>query len=494
MRSNLRYAVFLVILALTTGCGGDEPALPALDTGPVVFVELDAAAAGFTNIISQVQIPIIVVEGPFSLRGSNIRYDGTANRLLVDLTITHNGNTVLADPVRLRMLAIQPAGVTGLDDLSFEFPFANDDVQWTPGETSLPLTLSFAVDAGVKVVFFAELGAGFARPAPVEDGTISGTVWLDHDANGLRGAGELGAIGIMVELFDGAADPDVDSPLALDLTDNFGAYSFADLPVGQYTLRVKPQPGLVVTTTAELAPSLPEVDGGVGAVGDLDFGIVLEPSSSVSLEVAADTMVRSDVTSRTNDNHGADAFLGVGTDKIRTLLRFDLASVQAPVVSARLEMTIAHYISGSGQTYELEINRVVDSADRTPWIEGNGSEVTPAPSGGVWVNEAEGVAWFGAGDGGDANNQSQPDFDPFVYASVPVVQNNDGAGDVITWDITALVNGWINGDYPNHGLFVRDVFLPSTFRQVWFGSRDALLRGYTDPRVAEGPRLVLDLE
>ncbi|MDX2475370.1 MAG: DNRLRE domain-containing protein, partial [Candidatus Krumholzibacteria bacterium] len=209
---------------------------------------------------------------------------------------------------------------------------------------------------------------------------------------------------------------------------------------------------------------------------------------------AADAMVRSDSVNRANDNHGADPFLGVGTDLIRSLLYFDLSSVTGPVVSARLEMHVAHYITGSGQTYELAINRVVESGDRTPWIEGNGSEVTPAPTGVVWVNEAEGVAWLGAGDGGDANNQTRPDFDPLVYASVNLVQTEHPAGDIIFWDITALVNGWLNGDYPNYGFYLRDVHLPTTSRQVWFGSRDGLLRQYTDPRVQPGPRLVLEVE
>ena len=107
---------------------------------------------------------------------------------------------------------------------------------------------------------------------------------------------------------------------------------------------------------------------------------------------------------------------------------------------------------------------------------------------GIGITATNDCLWFWYDRNSDKNLINEP-VGAFRRAT-----NDDGVGDVISWDITALVNGWINGEFPNHGLFVRDVFLPSTFRQVWFGSRDGLLRDYTDPRVKPGPRLVLELE
>jgi len=220
------------------------------------------------------------------------------------------------------------------------------------------------------------------------------------------------------------------------------------------------------------------------------------------LAATADAMIRADSSARANDNHGADPYLGVGTtressgpnDAIRGLVQFDLTFVDRPVVAAYLEMTVARFRDGFNQTYHLNLNPIVESGDRTPWIEGNGTEVGPAPEGVVWVDSAYGVAWIGSGDGGDINNQSQPDFDPMPAANTVVVQSEHGAGDVISWEVTDLVNSWREGTIPNHGVFVRDVNPGGSFRQIWFWSRDALLRDYQIAGAQTGPRLVLMFE
>ena len=51
---------------------------------------------------------------------------------------------------------------------------------------------------------------------------------------------------------------------------------------------------------------------------------------------------------------------------------------------------------------------------------------------------------------------------------------------------------WITGAAPNHGIVLRDLTSDGVqFKQIWFGSRDGLMRGYGDPRVQEGPKLRL---
>ncbi len=60
--------------------------------------------------------------------------------------------------------------------------------------------------------------------------------------------------------------------------------------------------------------------------------------------------------------------------------------------------------------------------------------------------------------------------------------------------MTDLVNSWRDGSLANHGIVVRDVNPAGTFRQVWFWSRDALLRDYQIFGAQSGPRLVLVFE
>ena len=138
------------------------------------------------------------------------------------------------------------------------------------------------------------------------------------------------------------------------------------------------------------------------------------------------------------------------------------------------------------------MHRIIDSGALTPWVEGNGTEIEPIPPGCAWVDPAYGVAWVGAGDGGDDNNQTQPAFDPEPVASAVVVQGVQTPGDVIRWDVTELAQAWLTGAIPNLGIVLVDPTSDGEqFKQIWFGARDGLLRGYTDPRVQPGPRLVL---
>ncbi len=223
------------------------------------------------------------------------------------------------------------------------------------------------------------------------------------------------------------------------------------------------------------------------------------------LQAESDAAVRTDLASRRNDNYGANPFVLVGgnrgggglpagaPDGIRSLVRFRFDDVPAPAWRATLELTVANYQEGSAQSYRIDVHRVVDSGALTPWTEGDGSEVTPRPSGTTDVDAALGVAWVGAGDGGDANNQTQPGFAPEASASVEFAQVDQPAGSVVRWDVTALVSDWMTGAVPNHGLLLRDVTSDGSFRELWFGARDGQLRGFTDPRVQAGPRLVLHI-
>lgn len=65
--------------------------------------------------------------------------------------------------------------------------------------------------------------------------TISGSVWLDADNDGVRDAGEPGIAGVVVTLPAGTLDV-LGNPVTQAITDANGDYRFIDLPAGTYTV------------------------------------------------------------------------------------------------------------------------------------------------------------------------------------------------------------------------------------------------------------------
>jgi hypothetical protein len=223
-----------------------------------------------------------------------------------------------------------------------------------------------------------------------------------------------------------------------------------------------------------------------------------------AVPASADTHIRADLDARRNDNYGCQQVMVVGThrgdianpdgapDAMRALVRFDLNGLPARlpfIESAVLEMTVAGFDHGRPDSvYRMAVHRILASGARTPWIEGNGFEGEPPP-GCVNVNDASGVAWTGVGDGGDLNNQSQPDFDPAAVTEAIVDQAANVRGDKIRWDITRLVRDWVSGAAPNDGIVVRDPTSDGSFRGVQFGARDGLRLGLPD--AVSGPQLII---
>lgn len=229
------------------------------------------------------------------------------------------------------------------------------------------------------------------------------------------------------------------------------------------------------------------------------------------LEVSADTLVRTDLDIRRNDNYGCGPVLQVGTgrggnerpygaaDAIRSLVRFDLDGIDASSVrSAKLELTLSGYTFGStSSSYTIQAHRVMRSRDLTPWVEGDGYEGPEAiPVGCQEPDAAAGVAWMGGpddlNDQGEVyglNNQTQPRFDLQVEDRFSVDQGLDTRGQVFALDVSDLVDDWLSGEVPNEGILLRDVTSDGEFRHINFGSREG-----EDADGVAGPRLVLEVE
>ncbi len=215
-------------------------------------------------------------EGPFVLEGTNLHYEDSLQALVVDLTLRNDGDVAHVLPVALTFVDLIPANVTvqnpdnGIngEGASIDFAFANDDNQWTPGETSLPRTVRFGVAQGTSIGFAARLDVG----EPLDGGEIAGLVWNDANENGVIDSGEEGIEGVEVSL--NGADNDTLTTDGTATTDDTGHYSFDGLTGGVYTVSVDTT-AHSPTTSSSLTVLLAETeDGVVYDFLDANFGLL----------------------------------------------------------------------------------------------------------------------------------------------------------------------------------------------------------------------------
>lgn len=137
---------------------------------------------------------------------------------------------------------------------------------------------------GVRVVLVAALVASVVVfEAAGNDavgqvvGSLSGTVWADHDIDGVRASGEGGLAEVQVHLTFAGADGQFDTADDVrpdpQTTDGSGQYSFGDLLAGSYRVEVGM---LSLPVGSRLStPSPVEFDVSVGGSVSVDFGVVL---------------------------------------------------------------------------------------------------------------------------------------------------------------------------------------------------------------------------
>lgn len=223
----------------------------------------------------------------------------------------------------------------------------------------------------------------------------------------------------------------------------------------------------------------------------------------ITLNAVADTMIRTDLDLRRNDNYGLESVMMVGTsrggggipyggaDALRSLLKFDLANISRPVEHATLQLTVQSYapLPPEGVPFQVEVHQIL-----APWTEGNGLEEQTNPSlvpGSTWVDEASGVAWENL----DGNNENQPNFDASSIATAIFTPTEKPRASVVEFDITSLVNSWINNPSSNYGIMLLDPTQDSqnSFRAVVFGTREGDLYpdAFSSEVPGQTPRLVI---
>lgn len=102
-----------------------------------------------------------------------------------------------------------------------------------------------------------------------------------------------------------------------------------------------------------------------------------------------------------------------------------------------------------------------------------------------------GVCFFNLNSSFDetgTNWSNQPEaYLPYCSQPIP------GTGRLHTWDVTGLVNDWLQGHYPNSGLMI-DLASPAAIEPVYLSREAAGLANFQtgDPARQVGPRLVID--
>jgi len=163
--------------------------------------------------------------------------------------------------------------------------------------------------------------------------------------------------------------------------------------------------------------------------------------TTVTLSPTADNKIRS---ASATTVYATEAYVDCGASGAavnRCLLQFDLSEIQssATITSATLSL-YWYYPAGATRTNDtvMEVYRP-SSAWNTSYV--------------CWNNRASGTAWSNAGgDWHDANNSSQGStpFDSVTFAAATVPDNA-----FHDWDVTDLVQDYVDGTYTNTGFLLK---------------------------------------
>ncbi len=180
------------------------------------------------------------------------------------------------------------------------------------------------------------------------------------------------------------------------------------------------------TGTAQLESVATLASGVTRTILRNDVVLQQQPSHDIHWQRDAALGVDAEIWDQSiNTNYGNAAVTWVssaGNDTTRSLLRFKMSAI--PAGARILEATLSLYRkSGSGADQPVSAHRITN-----PWSE---ASVT-------WLSRETGTNWGTAG----------ADFDHMAVATTPVGPQNRR----YEWNIRPLVQGWVDGSYPNYGV------------------------------------------
>ncbi len=196
---------------------------------------------------------------------------------------------------------------------------------------------------------------------------------------------------------------------------------------------------------------------GTTAPPSASTGSTATPPTTVTLAAAEDTYITADTTNGAYTlNYGADTnmYVGeVGTSpnlENRMLLKFDVSGILPgkTVTSATLRLYV-NQITG----YSSSTTKTLDAYALTQsFVEGTSSLVNSCPTGASWINRDCAVGWTTWGGTYDATHKYATGCEESSGACP--LPFGFGSG-WVTWDLTQLAQGWVDGVIVNNGFLVK---------------------------------------
>jgi hypothetical protein len=272
---------------------------------------------------------------------------------------------------------------------------------------------------------------------PPQLANVSGVVWQDVDADGIRETGESFLQGIEVRLYT-----DTNTLVATQSTNTSGAYQFDSVAAGSYYVRfipgtrtlspqdqggndsidsdASPLDGKTAVFSAVAGSSVANVDAGMYTAGGAPQTVQLQDG----LNAYAGTQDTYVASGKATTNYGnATTVLADGADgtngRLIGLMKWNVSSIpaMATVTNATVTLRVSNLSNGTYNLYAVN----------TAWTEGGATwnSVDPLNNQGVLIGS----------------------FQPSATGTHTIQLN--GAG-------ISLVQGWVNGAAANNGLMIVD--------------------------------------
>lgn len=272
---------------------------------------------------------------------------------------------------------------------------------------------------------------------PPQLANVSGVVWQDVDADGIRETGESFLQGIEVRLYT-----DTNTLAATQATNASGAYQFSSVAAGSYYVQfipdtrtfspqdqgandgidsdANPADGKTAVFSAAAGSTVANVDAGMYAPGGAPQTVQLQDG----LNAYAGTQDTYVASGKPTTNYGnSTAVLADGADgtngRLIGLMEWNVSSIPsaATVTNATVSLRVSNLSKGTYNLYAVN----------TAWTEGGATwnSVNPLTNQGIMIGS----------------------FLPSATGSYTVQLNSAGI---------SLVQGWVNGSAPNNGFMIVD--------------------------------------